>query len=116
MKGTRPAVKDASSTYELGQRAGEQILAAFGGRRDIQTSAIEWYRGFSKGLGGEPLPEVEAFIVDQCSRLAKADESRRLRAELAIFDVLAKSPLEFLPGIEEPLPKRRRANGSQTSR
>lgn len=113
MNGTRPPIKKAGSTYELGQRAGEQILAAFGSRRDIQTSAIEWYRGFSKGLGGQPLPQVEAFIVEQCRRLAKADKSPQMGAELAILDVLAQSPLDFLPGIDEPLPKRRRANASR---
>ena len=105
----RPVTK-ARSTYELGRRAAEQLTAAFGGRRDIQTSAIEWYRGFSRGLGGEPLPEVEAFIVKRCQRL-EAGRSCSLRAELAILDVLAKSPLDLLPGIEEPLSKRQKTNG-----
>ncbi len=112
----RPPTK-AVSTFELGQEAGERLKAAFLGRRDIETSGIEWYRGFSRGLGGQPLPEVEAFIVDQCHRVGDGRRFDRVRSELAILDVLARSPLEFLPGIEQERPKRRRATrGSQTHR
>jgi hypothetical protein len=90
----RPPAK-ACSTFELGQEAGERLKSAFEGRRDIATRAIEWYRGFSRGLGGEPLLEVERFIIQQCHQQESA--RRQLRSELAILDVLATSPLDLLP-------------------
>ena len=112
----RPPAK-ATSTLELGQEAGERLKAAFMGRRDIETSAIEWYRGLSRGLGGTPLPEVEAFIVDQCQRIGDETRRNRSRAELAILDVLARSPLDLLPRLEDPPIRRRRATrGNQANR
>ena len=113
----RPPAKTIS-TLELGQQAGERLKAAFMGRRDIETSAIEWYRGFSRGLGGSPFPEVEAFIIDQCQRIG--DEKRRdqSRAELAILDILAREPLDLLPKLEDsPIRRRRRiTRGNQANR
>ena len=87
-------------TFELGQQAGERLKAAFLDRRDIETSAIEWYRGFCRGLGGNPLPEVERFIIDQCQHIGDERRANRIRTELAILDVLARSPLELLPSFE----------------
>ena len=89
--------KKTAATYELGQQSGERLRAAIIGRRDIETSAVEWYRGFSRGLGGEPLAEVEQFITNQCQRIGDADRRDRKRSELAILDVLASSPLDLLP-------------------
>ena len=109
----RPPTK-AISTVELGQQAGERLKAALEGRRDIETSAIEWYRGFSRGLGGTPLPEVEVFISDQCQRIGDEERRDRKRAELAILDVLARSPLDLLPKLDEAPRKRKRAVRSQT--
>jgi hypothetical protein len=112
----RPPAK-TNSTLELGQQAGEQLKAAFMGRRDIETSAIEWYRGFARGLGGSPLPEVEAFIVDQCQRIGDEKPRKQSRAELAILDVLARSPLDLLPRFDDPPIRRRRATrGNQATR
>lgn len=109
--------RKTASGYELGQAAGQNLKAMFNGRRDVQTSAIEWYRGFSRGLGGVPLPEVEAFIVEQCRATMTEEPQGKVRAELAILDVLARSPLDFLPGIEdEPIKRRRAHRGSQTNR
>lgn len=108
----RPSTK-TSSTLELGQEAGERLKAAFLSRRDIETSAIEWYRGFSRGLGGTPLPEVEAFIVEQCQRIGDEKRRDRKRAELAILDVLARSSLDFLPGLDDAPIKRRKASHGQ---
>lgn len=109
----RPPTK-TGSTFELGQQAGERLKAAFLGRRDIETSAIEWYRGFARGLGGTPLPEIEAFIVDQCQRIGDEERRDRKRAELAILEVLARSPLDFRPGIENPPISRRSIREKQT--